>query len=343
MFIIYRDEKSIKLKPESIEDLWHLEKIIKEGDEVTSVTERRREEKSGVFREKMTLTIEVEKKEFHKDYGALKILGIIKKGPEDKISLDSYHSFKINERDVLTIKKEKWRKHELDILKDAKKESKQPKITIAIMDERKAEVFTVKAYGLEKEANINLPGKGKYAEKSDKGKYYKEITDILEKKNTKTDRYIVAGPGFEPDNYMNYLEEKNKKIYKNTIRLKTNNTGEQGVYELMKQDEIDRVLQESRLKEETKLIDELMKQIGREKGKSAYGEKEVEKAVNYGAVEKLLITENRLFGEEDKMIKLMNKTEQKNGEIKVISNENPESEKLEALGGIAAILRYKID
>ncbi|MFW5902959.1 MAG: mRNA surveillance protein Pelota, partial [archaeon] len=32
MFIIHRDEESIKLKPESVEDLWHLEKIIKQGD-----------------------------------------------------------------------------------------------------------------------------------------------------------------------------------------------------------------------------------------------------------------------------------------------------------------------
>jgi len=342
MFIIHREENIIKLKPESVEDLWHLEKIIKPGDLVETLTERKREEESEVFREKMKLTIEVEKTEFHKDYGALKILGTIQEGPEDKISLGSHHSFKINQRDVLTIQKKEWKKHELKRLKEAKEESKQPKITIAIMDERTAQVFMIKSYGAEKKAEVQLPGKGKYADTSQKGKYYKQITDVLQEKETETDRYIVAGPGFEPDNYLDYLKQNNQKIHENSIRLKTNNIGEKGIYELMKQDKIDKVLRKSRLKDETRAINQLMTQISKEE-KATYGYKEVEKAVEYGAIEKLLVTENKLFSEEDKLSELMEKTEQKNGEVKIISNENPESEKLESLGGIAAILRYKID
>ncbi len=344
MFIIHREENKIKLKPESIEDLWHLEKIIKKGDRVRTLTERKREEKSETFREKMKLTLEVEKTEFHKDYSALKILGTIQEGPEDKISLGSHHSFKINEREVLTIeKKEGWKKHELERLKQAREESKQPKITITIMDEREAEVFTVKSYGLEKKAKISLPGKGKYKgeDHGEKGKYYKEITGVL--KETETDKYIAAGPGFEADNYLKYLEENEKDIKEKTTRLKTNNTGENGVFELMKQGKVDRILEKSRLKKETKAIDQLMKHISKEQGKATYGKQEVKKAIKYGAVEKLLVTEEKLFGEEKEINELMEKTEQKNGEVTVISGENPESEKIESLGGIAAILRYKIE
>ncbi len=341
MFIINRKENSITLKPESVEDLWHLEKIVNPDDRVESVTERKREEASGTSREKMKLEIKVEKAEFHKGYGKLKILGTITEGPEEHISFGDHHSFKIGEQDVLTIKKDKWKKHELNRIKEAQEEAKQPKITVVTMDERKAEVYTIKTYGLEKKAGVKLPGKGKYAEKTSKEEKYREITQALDKIDT--DKYIVSGPGFESDNYMKHLEQENQDIHENAVRMKTENMGERGVYELMKEGKIDRFLKKSRLNKETKAIDELIKEVSREQGKATYGKDEVEKAIEYGAVEKLLVMDEKLFKNEEEISELMEKTEQKNGEVIVISNENPESEKLESLGNIAALLRYKIE
>lgn len=341
MFIIKRKKQSMVLKPESVEDLWHLEKVIKPGDRVKTVTERKREEASGTSRETIKLEIEVEKTEFHKGYGKLKILGTITEGPEEHISYGDHHSFHIGERDVLTITKEKWKNHELNRIKEARKESKQPQLTVAIMDERKAQVFALKPYGLEEKARIQLPGKGKYAERAEKKEYYEEITQSL--KRIDTDKYVIAGPGFEPDNYIQTLEEQEKEIYEKSTRMKTDNTGERGVYELMKKGRIDEYLKKSRLNQETKAINELIKEISREKGKATYGEEEVKKAVEYGAVKKLLVTDKKLFKNEEEVGKLMEKTEQKKGKTIVISEENPESEKLESLGGIAAVLRYKIN
>lgn len=341
MFIIKREKNSIVLRPESTEDLWHLEKIIKEGDRVKAVTERKVEEASGTSREKMKLTLEIEKTEFHKGYGKLKILGTILEGPEEYVSFGSHHSFYISPRETLTITKEQWKKHEMDRLKQAREEAKQPKVTVTIMDERKAEVFTIKQYGLEKKGEVSLPGRGKYAETGERGKFYEQIGSIMER--TETDRYIVAGPGFEADSFLNTLTDKHPEVREKTIRMKTNNTGESGVYELIKQGKIDEVLQKSRLKRETKAIKELMKEVSVEEGKATYGEEQVKKAIEYGAVEKLLVLDQKLFDNEEEINDLIDKTEHQQGKVLIVSKENPESKKLDSFGGIAAILRYKVD
>ncbi len=341
MFIVKRRDNEIVLRPESNEDLWHLEKIVKQGDKVRAITERKREEASGTTREKMRLTLEIDKTEFHKGYRKLKILGTILEGPEDLVSLGSHHSFYISPFETLTIIKEKWSKHELDRLKQAKEESKQPKITVTIMDERKAEVFTIKQYGLEKKGEMSLPGRGKYAETEGIEESYKQVLQIM--KRTEKDKYVVAGPGFEGDNFMKYLEKEDPKMKKKVSRVKTNNIGQNGVYEIIREGKIDKILLKSRLKRETKAIDELIRQIASEEGNATYGRDEVEKAIGYGAVEKLVVLDEELFKNEEKVNKMMEKTEQKKGKTIVVSKENPESQKLRSLGGIGAILRYKVN
>ncbi|MBU0536090.1 MAG: mRNA surveillance protein Pelota, partial [Nanoarchaeota archaeon] len=108
----------------------------------------------------------------------------------------------------------------------------------------------------------------------------------------------------------------------------------------------DMVLKKDRITKEMKLVEELLSEISKE-GIAAYGPKEVKSAVELGAVKSFLITdscvqETREKGEYNKTESMMKLVEQNKGDIYIISSEHDGGKKLNGLGGIGAILRYKI-
>jgi len=106
--ILKKDEKTgtIRLRVETDDDLWHLYNIVREGDVVHALTERREETASDKIRsergekKKMILGIQVEKVEFHEFSDRLRILGVIVEGPQD---LGSHHTLNIEKGDDLLV------------------------------------------------------------------------------------------------------------------------------------------------------------------------------------------------------------------------------------------------
>ena len=78
----------------------------------------------------------------------------------------------------------------------------------------------------------------------------------------------------------------------------------------------------------------------------AYGNDEVASAVQYGAVEELLITDKKLREGAEKerlwMDSLIRNTEKTRGSFHIVSTEHPAGDQLQRLGGIGAILRFRI-
>ncbi len=341
MLTVSRFENKIKLKPQIEEDLWHLEKIIKPGDFVSASTHRKFVSPSGKQeRKRVFIKIKVEKAEFHKGFGKLRILGVIVEGkPEEYVQVGEHHSIDIGLNDEVKIEKEKWLKYDLDRIKEAEASAEKPKITALVMDEREAELFAVKEYGISSLGKINLRGAGKYSsDKNAKEKEYDEIIKLLEK--AETDKIVLAGSGFEKNNFYDYLKDKDAKLAKKILVADISNTGKKGVYELVEKDVFSKIVRQSRFAEETKLMEELVKAIVNEK--ATYGLKEVEEAVDYGAVDKLLILDSLLFENKEEIENLISKAEKTGAEVKVISHENEASEKLKAFTGVAALLRFSV-
>ena len=76
--------------------------------------------------------------------------------------------------------------------------------------------------------------------------------------------------------------------------------------------------------------------------------KDTENAVNAGAIKSLLITDTLIQSSRDnddyeKIDNMMKITDSMKGTIKIISSEHEGGKKLNGLGGIAAILRYKLN
>jgi len=89
-----------------------------------------------------------------------------------------------------------------------------------------------------------------------------------------------------------------------------------------------------------------MRRLGKSESTITYGLEGVEKAVQIGAVEKLVLADTMLREAEEEqrlhLEKLMLEVEQHRGCITVVSTEHEAGAKLLALSGIIALLRFPI-
>jgi protein pelota len=72
----------------------------------------------------------------------------------------------------------------------------------------------------------------------------------------------------------------------------------------------------------------------------AYGPAEVEKAVSLGAVETLVVLDSVV--RQNKVGPLMSRVENSRGKVVVVSERFEAGQKLESIGGIAALLRFRL-
>ncbi|MEW6070583.1 MAG: mRNA surveillance protein Pelota, partial [Candidatus Thermoplasmatota archaeon] len=112
-----------------------------------------------------------------------------------------------------------------------------------------------------------------------------------------------------------------------------------GINEVLKKGFSVRVLQEARIVFETQLVEKLFEELTKN-GNFAYGEKEVKTALEHGAVETLMVTDRFVrSGKAEEFIKLAEAIKAKST---IISTVHDAGKKLESLGGVGALLRYRI-
>ncbi|MFP4634091.1 MAG: mRNA surveillance protein pelota [Candidatus Aenigmatarchaeota archaeon] len=343
MKILERNEKQglVKLKVENPNDVWELEHVIEEGDLVGGRTLRRKmiERKDGEEKgEKrpVYLTIQAEKIKIHEHTGNLRITGKIQEGPED-VEMDSYHTIVAEPGKVLTVvKKGGWKDWQLKTLKRAYR--KPPKVLVCVLDRDKATLAKVtNEVDILTEVESREPGKQYDSEKS--GEYFGEVISILERKYKDFDKVVVAGPGFAKDGLYEKIKDRNKEMAEKVTKASTSQTERTGVQEVINRGIIEDIVRESRISEESKEVERVFEEISKDTGKVTYGEEEVKKAVEMGAVERILVSEKKLKEHRE----LVAEAEDKGAEVLIVSERHESGEKLNNMGGIAAFLRYRIE
>jgi len=341
--------EAITVVPESLDDLWHLTYVLEPGDLVGGDTHRRIQRAddqmrdTGGEREHMYVTLDVEDVEFHKFANRLRVAGVISDcSREDQLGL--HHTLNIEERKEIEITKH-WKADQLQRLEEAVEATDQPDVAIATIEEGEAYIHTVAQYGVDEYASFaGTTGKGEYA--NPREILFQELTEALG--HLDVDAIILAGPGFTKQDAHDYIEENAPEVAENISMVDTSAAGGRGVHEVLKRGAVDEVQKNTRIAEESELIDELTTQIATE-GKAAYGIDSVEEAVEFGAVETLLVLDDRLRqerageGEWDVDVNdLITKVERQGGDVTVFSHEFAPGDQLRNLGGIAAILRYRL-
>lgn len=344
MKVLKIDKKTgeITCIPETMDDLWHLEKIISKGDIVFGSTDRKiKPSKEGEKTERIKLFIELEVTEVHfQEFSEnLRINGIILGGkPEEFIELKSHQSIEITPSEKIRLAKKELKQWQIDRLKKAADTSAAAKLLVILLDDEQAELAFINNYSISKKATIKEKRLGKrYTQ--EKSEYFDEILQkiiILEPK-----KILLAGPGFVKENLKKFIETKKIKGMPTVLIENTNSIGDTGFNELTKQGKLDRIEKELVLSKETKTIEEFLACLA--KGKAEYGEENVKKAIGIGAVEKIILAETFLMQNRDSAETLLDLGEKYGCISEIISARNPNEKQITGMGGVVAILRYKLE
>lgn len=347
MKIIHKelDKGILKLRIDNFDDLWHLTHIIENGDLLFGKTYRKEVKKSDKIRSEklervpVNLEIRVEKVEFSKEVMRLRIMGIITQGEE----AGSYHTFNLEEGSVLTITK-KWKNYQLERIKRAIKDTLTPKVLIVCIEEGDAEFGVVVQYGVDFPVSLskNIAGKHDHTSREkDKREFFAETSSkILEIKNKyKIKTIIVAGPGFYKDEFMDYIKEYKSELANFLVNENVSTGGRAGIYECIKRGILEKVQKDLRISLETNAIEKFFGSIL--KNEAVYGIDAIGKALDYGAVNELLVVDH--FIRKAEFEKISEKSREQGATVHVISSEHDAGKKLEGIGGIGATLRFKIE
>lgn len=346
MKIIFKDLKhgEIKLLPENLDDIWHLYNVIQPGDLVRAVTFRTDEQQTDKIRSKKTekkrmkLGIRVEQVKFHEFSDRLRIHGIIEEGPQD---LGSHHTLNITAEgpDALSIVKDEWKDFELERIEEAVARRKQTLITFVSLDEDTATIAVLRQSGIQWIADIHSNRSGKMYESQNTEKdYFREIISIVRPYKSEESLLVVIGPGFTRDHFVKFGKEYAPSLFQNCLVHGTGSAGMNGVQEAIRSGVVEHIARENRVVFETKLVDQLFEEI-KKNGLAGYGVDEVEMLLRNGAVDRLLITDMLIRTETgENLLRLAN---QHNSTFTIINTMHDAGKKLEALGGVGALLRFK--
>lgn len=346
----------VRVKPENLDDLWHLYNIILEKDEVHARTTRQVKSEDDYARPKkakripVNLGVRVEKMYWDRVLNRLRVRGIVCKAPEKLNITGSRHTINVTVNHSVTIVKRRWLKHQLDRVKRASRITAAP-ISIISMDDEEYCVAVLRQYGVETKAGMRakLPGKLE-AEKREKAKqaFFKEALKSLREIWTPLHSpVIVIGPGFVKNDFADYLRREAEDIADSIIGVKgVNSGGFSGIQESLRSGILSKALKDIRIGEEMKTMEEVLSRLGKGRGDITYGFDEVEKSTNYGAVDKLLVADTTLRETPEEKRRtletIMKRVEEAGGEVMVLSTEHEAGTNLLSLGGIAALLRFPI-
>ncbi len=345
--------------PEDMDDLWHLYNVILPGDQVAARTVRRVRRDLGDTsrpdkgeRRRMFIRLAVEEVALHKYSNRLRVKGKILEGPADFVSLGSYHTINIEPGLKTEIVKERWPRPLLQRLQDAASRKGQRLIIIAV-EEDQASIGIIDDSGIDVRVEIHGTARGKYGKYVQTAETMNQMfagvaTQLQELLDRLPDvlRVVIVGPGSTKEKLAEYITSR-IPTSQGKILIEHVSTGTvTGIYEALNRGVIEQIAGEIRLNREIRLMDDIMTHLGKGTGKTAYGWDEILRAVQFGAVETLLVLD-KTFREaapdqRRRMETIMRQVETKAGSIEILSAEHQAGKQLKSLGGIAALLRFSL-
>jgi protein pelota len=345
--IVHQNPKTgeIKLIAENLDDIWHLHNIIQPGDHVRAVTFRTAEDPSSdriratkTEKKRMTLTLTVDKVEFHEFSNRLRIHGVITEGPQD---LGQHHTFNVDTEilEPITLIKETWRPHDIERLQEAVNQRTEPVLLFVSLDEDTATIAVLRQSGIQLIAEIDAHRSGKmYESKETTSEYYGDILGIIKTTKTPGTPLVIIGPGFAREHLIAYGKSKEPSLFDSFVTYPTGHASMNGINEAIKSGIVDKLTKDNRVSKETQAVEHLLEEV-RKDGLATYGPKEVEDALQRGAVDTLLISDQCIRSRQgERYLDLARKTTSR---FLIINSLHEAGKKFEGLGGIAAILRYK--
>ena len=326
----------IRLFPESIDDLWHLQHLVAPGDLVFATTfrsvdtpgDKLRPEK--VEKRPVRLGVRIERVEFSEHGIRLRLSGVIEHG----IDIGAYHTINVETGFEISVIKQ-WRPHELERIDRAVKSSAFGLIHILTIEEGEAELFRLRQYGPESVVTFSS-GSGKGGESDNRPAFFEQVLAPL---TAIEGPLIIAGPGFIKDDFVKHAKNRGSPVAEKAISVETRRIGRGAVQDVIGKGVLEKLIDDIQLSREVRFMDEVLCRIAQD-GAVTYGRQEVKDAIGFGAAEQVLIADTLL--RDPVIISLIESAEAMRATVVVLSSSFEPGERLVALGGIAALLRYKM-
>lgn len=319
-----RSEGYAEIRVENEDDLWNLERIVSEGDQVRGLT--RRTKIDGREKKTLKLTVRAEKVELQND--RLRVTGEIEKAGEEVEH--GYHTINVEEGDRIQLWKD-FTDAEWQELMEAE-DHRSYSVLFCVVESGEADLYLVKESGIEDLSRVSENIPGKMYESEDEDSFRNELKQVLERSAEDVDSLVLAGPGFEKEKV---YEELSDEARAKAFTQDTSVTGETGLNEAIKRGALDRVVESSRIDEETELLEEFYSDL-KSGGEADYGIERAEELAEMGAIETMMAVPD-VFRERQDLVK---KVERNGGEVVQVHTDHEPGERLENLGGVAMLLRY---
>jgi protein pelota len=326
----------IRLFAESVDDLWHLSHLVRPGDLVFATTFRSVELVQDKIRPEkpekkpVRLGIRVEGVAFHQYSNRLRISGVIQHGVDE----GSHHTINLDAGSELSVIKT-WHQVDLDRIERAVKASTSGAVHILAVEEGEAELYRIRQFGPEIVTTV-VQGSSKGSDPGGRAHLFERVAALV---GEITGNVVIAGPGFVKDEVAKYLREKIPDLKDRCITVETKRSGRGAVTEALGKGVLEKITGDLQLKREAELLDTFLERMG--KGEPvAYGRAEVEEAVSAGAAEQILVIDDMVRNRN--IADLLERAERTRSRVTVFSSLFDPGAQLLALGGIAAILRYRM-
>jgi protein pelota len=325
-----------KLTPENLDDLWHLSHLVSRGNTVFAMTlrtincsnDKLRVEK--LEKRPMRLGVKCETVEFLSTATRLRVFGVIVFGQD----VGQHHTLNIEPGYEISLVRQ-WRPTDLERLRRAIVASVYGVVHIATIEDGEAELYRVRQYGPERVVTLTI-GSGKLEGIDSRQSLFEGLLQALE---MVTGPIVIVGPGFVKEDFVKFVKTKTPEIVENMLLADVRRSGYGAVQEAIGDGVLARVAVDLQLAREVRVMDEIFLRIG-QNGAVAYGMADVCNAIDYGAAETIVVADTEI--RDEKTTQMIEIAEQLNTDIVVLSTEFEPGKRLLGLGGIAALLRYKI-
>ena len=327
----------LKLRVDSLDDMYLLNRIIGAGDVVESSSFRRfKASETDIGEQKeVVIRLRVEKIELDRTSNRLRFNGKILSGhPEEFIRINSYHTINVAGGDVITVQKQEWKSYILQRLKQAVLETAKPKLGIIAMDDEKATLAYAKGYGIEiiTELYSHLSKRMKEGDyQKQREAYFKEMISSMQ--NMHVGIIVLAGPGFTKDDVKKYMDVNQIKVDKQLIYVSVGDSERSGVREAMRSEEVSKAIERQSIKREFDLLNMFL--TGLRVNSAFYGASDVDAQLDAYAVAVILANDSAINDPE--VQKLLDKADSQKVEIEIFNSEDEAGMQLANFKNVAAI------
>ena len=353
MQLLKQSEEHWKLRIDSEDDLWVLARFAISGRSLAMLGERRdttTAESGGrakaAERKKIWIQLRIITTEYKTYSSILRVHGTIEQAPMD---IGSHHTHLVEVGDEIELHSlSGFPEYDRLLLTETMTSDKKSNVSIIVVENDEIVLFEVTRRGLREGATWTMRGGGKRgdirtSETVAKSFQQKVAKEILAATSTKLPM-ILCGPGHARERLRQVILAQDPQ---RTIRLvSTSMAGRPGANEIIREGLADELLSEHAISKEIQLLEEVWLRLSKN-GAVAYGENELSKAMNEGAIETLLVSADTLRNPEAMIDGTPVSTwiqgiSDIGAELVQCSSDHDSGEQLNNMGGVIALLRYRL-